>query len=578
MLVIPAPTTLGPCQSGYPLTRIRSSIAPAIGTTASIIGGNQTLEQRLGTPLTPRQPATGLLHYGLERKVSFCCPISPAADIIGWMTELNDYELLGEFARTRSDTAFAALVARYINLVYSTALRFDNNADHAQDITQAVFVILGQKAGQLRPGIVLSGWLYQTARLTVHNFARAEIRRQLREQEVYMQSIQNEPESAAWEQIAPLLDDAMGALGETDRNAIALRFFENKTAAEAAAALKMSEAAAHKRTSRALEKLRKYFSKRGVILTTTLIAGAVAANSVQAAPAGLAASVASVAAAGTTLSTTIALLVKGTMNTMKWMQIKFALGVGSTVVAAGLAATVALSETKIAGADRLSAQEIAKESQAAYAALSSYSDTGATVADMGGMKMETTFDIRLQRPNLYRIQWGSANGFGAPGSGTVWSDGTGDYLATGAIPKRKEENMQMALASATGISSSASSTVPGTFFEQNWGDQLKVLASAHPAKVKVSRDKDEKVGAIDCYVLVSQSDPMALPNNAGNIGKITRRLFLGKADHLIHRMQTRMEGGSHNGTPFSQTGTVTFDEKHENIVVNKQFAPGDFAQ
>jgi RNA polymerase sigma factor (sigma-70 family) len=174
------------------------------------------------------------------------------------MTELDDHELLAEFARNESEAAFAALIARYVNLVYSAALRFTGNPHHAEEITQAVFIILARKAGSLRRGTVLSGWLYQTARLTAANFVKGEIRRQRREQEAYMQSTLSEPETAAWEQIAPLLDEAMGRLGETDRNAIVLRFFENKTAQEVGAKLKLNEAAAHKRVNRAVDKLRKF--------------------------------------------------------------------------------------------------------------------------------------------------------------------------------------------------------------------------------------------------------------------------------------------------------------------------------
>src|SRR5512133_562350 len=199
------------------------------------------------------------------------------------MTEPNDAELLAQYARSESEAAFASLVARYVNLVYSAALRFTGNAHHAQEITQAVFIILARKAGSLRRGTTpLSGWLYQTARLTAANFVKGEIRRQRREQESYMRSTLSEPDSAAWEQIAPLLEEAMGQLSETDRNVIVLRFFENKTAQGVAATLKLNEAAAHKRVSRALEKLRNYFMKRGVTLSATLIAGAVSANSVQA--------------------------------------------------------------------------------------------------------------------------------------------------------------------------------------------------------------------------------------------------------------------------------------------------------
>src|SRR5664280_3275183 len=186
------------------------------------------------------------------------------------MTEPNDHELLAQYARSESETAFAALVARYVNLVYSAALRFTGNPHHAEEITQAVFIILARKAGSLRPGTVLSGWLYQTARLTTANFVKGEIRRQRCEQEAYMQSTLTEPDAAAWEQIAPLLDEAMGRLGEADRNAIVLRFFENKTAQEVAATLKLNVAAVRKRVSRALEKLRKYFVRRGVTLSAAV--------------------------------------------------------------------------------------------------------------------------------------------------------------------------------------------------------------------------------------------------------------------------------------------------------------------
>jgi RNA polymerase sigma factor (sigma-70 family) len=242
------------------------------------------------------------------------------------MTELDDQELLARYARDESETAFAALVARYVNLVYSAGLRFTDNPHHAEEITQAVFVILARKAGGLRRGTVLSGWLYQTARLTAANFVKGEIRRQRREQEAYMQSTLTEPEPAAWEQFAPLLDEAMGRLGETDRNAIVLRFFENKTARQVAAALKLNEAAAHKRVSRALEKLHRYFSKRGVSSTTAIIAGAISAHSVQAAPVALAKSVTAIAVSkGAAASGSTLTLIKGALKIMAWTKAKTAI-------------------------------------------------------------------------------------------------------------------------------------------------------------------------------------------------------------------------------------------------------------
>jgi RNA polymerase sigma factor (sigma-70 family) len=213
------------------------------------------------------------------------------------MPEMDDIALLRECAETGSETAFAALVERHVNLVYSTALRSAGNAHAAEEITQAVFIVLAKKARVLSRRTILSGWLYRAARLTAANYLRTEIRRQKREQEAYMQSLLNEPAPEIWPQIAPLLDAAMERLGERDRNALMLRFFENKSLHEVGLALGASEAAAKVRVSRALEKLRKFFFKRGVTFSSALIAEAVSVNSVQIAPAGLAKTISAVAAA-----------------------------------------------------------------------------------------------------------------------------------------------------------------------------------------------------------------------------------------------------------------------------------------
>jgi len=251
------------------------------------------------------------------------------------MPEPDDIALLKQYAEEQSEAAFAGLVARYVNLVYSAALRSAGNAHAAQEITQAVFIILARKAQTLGAKTVLSGWLYQTARLTAANYLRTEIRRQNREQEAYMQAILNEPESEAWRQIAPLLDDAMGRLGEKDRDAIVLRFFENKSLGEVGLALGASEDAAKMRVNRALEKLRQFFTKRGVGSTTTAIAENISANSVHIAPAGLAKSVTAVAIAkGAAASGSTLTLVKGALKIMAWTKAKIAVVAGVAVILA----------------------------------------------------------------------------------------------------------------------------------------------------------------------------------------------------------------------------------------------------
>jgi RNA polymerase sigma factor (sigma-70 family) len=224
----------------------------------------------------------------------------------------DDLNLLQEYARRNSEEAFAALVSRHVNLVYSVALRQVRDSHLAEEITQAVFIILARKADSLGDKTILPGWLCRTARYASANALTIQRRRQHREQEAYMQSILNEAEPAeTWNQIAPLLDGAMEQLDQKDHDALVLRFFENKNFAEVGASLGASEDAAKMRVNRALEKLRKIFTKRGVNSTTATLAGAISANSVQAAPATLVKTITAVALAkGATASLSTLTLVK----------------------------------------------------------------------------------------------------------------------------------------------------------------------------------------------------------------------------------------------------------------------------
>ena len=233
-------------------------------------------------------------------------------------------ELVRDYARLNSQAAFAELVQRHINLVYSVALRHVGIAAHAEEITQAVFIILARKAAGLRPDTILEGWLHETTRLTALSFLRGERRRQFREQEAYMQStLQESADDLLWNQLAPLLDEAMARLGKKDRDAVILRFFKDKSVREVAATLQVNEAVAQRRILRAVEKLRKFFTKRGVSSTTAIIAGTISANSVQAAPVALAKSVTAVAIAkGAAASASTLTLIKGALKIMAWTKLK----------------------------------------------------------------------------------------------------------------------------------------------------------------------------------------------------------------------------------------------------------------
>ena len=235
-----------------------------------------------------------------------------------WMPDLTDMDLVREYCTRQSEPAFETLVHRHVNLVYSTALRRVGNPAQAEEITQAVFIILTRKAAHLRTDAVLAAWLHETARYVAASYLRGEIRRRRREQEVYMQSmLQPSSDDSTWEQLAPLLDEAIGRLGSADRNVVALRYFQNKSAQEIAAVLNIGEAAAKKRLTRAVEKLRRDFFKRGINVSTAALSGAVMTHSVQVAPAMLAKTATAVALAkGATASISTLTLIKGALKIM----------------------------------------------------------------------------------------------------------------------------------------------------------------------------------------------------------------------------------------------------------------------
>ena len=243
-----------------------------------------------------------------------------------------DSELLRRFAQTNSEDAFAELVKRHVNLVYSAALRQMNGDEHlAKDVAQTVFADLARKAASLVRRESLTGWLYTSAHFAAAKIVRGENRRRDREEKFMREPIHENASEADWEKLRPTLDDAMHELKETDREAVLLRYFENRQFAEVGAKLGLNENAARMRVERALEKLRDLFTKRG-ITTATALASVISANAVQIAPANLAATLttASIAMAGT-----------GTFTLLKIMTMtKLKLAINALVVASATAALV----------------------------------------------------------------------------------------------------------------------------------------------------------------------------------------------------------------------------------------------
>lgn len=268
---------------------------------------------------------------------------------------------------------------------------------------------------------------------------------------------------------------------------------------------------------------------------------------------------------------------------------------------------MAISQTNNNGG--LSAREIIRDSQDAYAMLSSYSDDGTIIENLGNQTLRTTFKIKLQRPDFYRIEWSQAATPFFTNSGVVWSAGNGNVLEMKIGQSRanpeKYPDMQTALATATGVSGQAASTIPGTFFKQHLENAL------NPANATLQGV--EHVNGVDCYVISRTLEPIT--SQGETIQKAIIMLWIGKKDHLIHRIKTVMEKTSMKlpqmsdaeikkmlevqnepATPQAvaemkahltemmkraqkdiNSGTVTFTQTHENISVNRKFSAADFA-
>jgi RNA polymerase sigma factor (sigma-70 family) len=255
------------------------------------------------------------------------------SDIFSDMSD-TDLELLARYTRQHAEEAFAEIVRRHLGLVYSAALRQVRSPQLAEEVAQSVFTDLSRSAARLKPDTILTAWLYQVTRRTAIDVVRREASRQLREQIATEMNAMNAT-AADWTHIEPLLDEAMQALEETDRTAVLLRYFENKSLREVGATLGTSENAAQKRLGRAVERLREFFAKRGVTDGASGLVVVISAHAVQAAPIALAAKISTAAvlggailAAATTETATEAIAMTVTQKVLITTVLTAAIGTG----------------------------------------------------------------------------------------------------------------------------------------------------------------------------------------------------------------------------------------------------------
>lgn len=248
---------------------------------------------------------------------------------------MDDWQLLQDYARKGSQPAFAQIVARYVDQVYSSALRQVRRSDLAEDITQAVFLVLARKAASLRPNVLLSAWLFKTTRYACCNTLTMEARRKHHETVAAAMAPASDEPSADWQELSPILDQAVARLRRSDRDAVLLRFYGQRDLQAVGAALGISEDAARKRIARALDKLRTFLAARGVTLTIPALTAALGLYATQSAPAALAAAITAGVSSPTALS-----IAQGTLKLMMRLKLKAAAVLTSVFLLIGAAVTL----------------------------------------------------------------------------------------------------------------------------------------------------------------------------------------------------------------------------------------------
>lgn len=247
----------------------------------------------------------------------------------------DSQKLIAEYTRNGSEAAFHELVARYVDLVYSAALRLVNGDCHsAEDISQTVFADLARMAQTLSPDVMLGGWLPRHTCFAASKTIRSERRRQLRErQAVEMNSLQQQP-TEDFSRLAPILDEAINTLSEPDRTAILLKFFEQHDFRKIGEIIGSNEDAARMRVNRALEKLEQSLKGKGIQSAAAALSVALSANAVQAAPAALAMTISTAALTGAAISTST-ITTQGTIVVMNWINAKAIVAIAAACLAAG---------------------------------------------------------------------------------------------------------------------------------------------------------------------------------------------------------------------------------------------------
>ncbi len=417
---------------------------------------------------------------------------------------MEDRQLLRQFVEHNSQEAFSILTQRYTRLVYSVCHRELEDAETAEDVTQAVFLILARKAPHLSRRVVLSGWLFQTARFAARNARTRQARRMAAEQKrSELMSQEQSLDSEAWREIEPILNQSLAALRESERECLLLRYFQGLSHVEIGTALGLSEEAARKRLTRALEKMRRFFAKEGVIVPGVVLAALLSTHAAKAVPAACQANIAAITPHVLAGHLSLSLsgshayqLSEGVLKAMKIIQIKAAIGIATCLVigfsvyagargmspktttvrqVAPLTALPKLGHILVqAPGKTVTSAQIATHNRQAYAGLESYQGTSTVVTqarigtDPTPHEYHSSANIQFVRPGKIHVEGKDASGqsFAYISDGTL----TAEQNIAGKGAWKKASSTELAIAAVTGIAQNAATTIPALLLGTNWGN------------------------------------------------------------------------------------------------------------
>jgi RNA polymerase sigma factor (sigma-70 family) len=500
-----------------------------------------------------------------------------------------DWLLLRRFVQDNSQEAFAALTARYLNLVYSVCLREVHDPELASDVTQAVFLLLARTAPKIRSRTALPSWLFRTARFASQNARTREQRRRDYEEKVaQMMQPHAWTDNAGWEEIEPLLNQSLAALRAGERECVLLRFFQGLSFAEVGASLGLSEEAARKRVTRSVDKMRQFFTKEGVIVPAIVLPVLLTTHAVKAAPVTSQATVAHLAHSVLAGHTTAALtgshayqISQGAMNAMKIAQIKVVVGV-TTVAVIGLGSYAVSHAVKSRAAQsaaeliavtnpghiyrqipgkRVTAAQIAERCERAYAALQTYQCSTKDMTREDGVPWPVTSrsmaSIQFERPGKIHVQGQDAY----EGPRAYTSNGTATEEVGKSGRWEKDDTIEAAIAGAT---------IPEVLFG-NVGAKNPALVGWAPIALNGGIGPEVREDVTDgklCYVLTGHRT-LSLGPLKGSVPE-KELLWIDEKTFLIHRRVTDSQFPASANLPYSTPQSGTIDNHFEEQITDEK--------